>query len=79
MHGTATATVGALLGMKVKIFMGRKDMERQAPNVERMKLLGAEVIAADSGLQTLKDAVDAAMKYRVKHLDDTYYLLGSAL
>lgn len=79
MHGTATATVGAMLWLPVKVFMWAKDIERQAMNVERIKMLGAEIISVEEWSQTLKDAVNAAMKYRTNNLDDWYYLLGSAL
>lgn len=78
-HGVATATVAALFGMQCKIFMGAEDVERQALNVFRMQMLGAEVIAVTSGTQTLKDAVDEAISYWVEHADDTFYLLGSAV
>lgn len=76
-HGAAVAMVGALFGMEVKVFMGAKDMERQAPNVLRMRLCGAEVIPVESGSKTLKDAVNEALRYWVNHVADTYYLLGS--
>lgn len=75
-HGVATATAAALMGIPCKVFMGATDIARQAPNVRRMELLGAEVIAANIGTQTLKDAVDAALEYYVTH-PDSYYLLGS--
>jgi len=75
-HGVATATVAALFGIPCKVFMGEEDIERQAMNVGRMKLLGAEVIPATSGTRTLADAVDAALGYFVEHTD-SYYLLGS--
>lgn len=78
-HGLATATMAAKYGMKCKIFMGELDIQRQYPNVYSMKLLGAEVIPVKYGSGTLKDAVNEAFKYWVEHLDDTYYLLGSAL
>ena len=78
-HGVATATVAALFGMQCKIFMGAEDVERQALNVFRMQMLGAEVVAVTSGTQTLKDAVDEAISYWVEHADDTFYLLGSAV
>jgi len=77
-HGVATATVCALFGMKCTIFMGAKDYERQKPNVFRMKLLGAEVRAVDSGSRTLKDAMNEAMRDWVSNVDDTYYLIGTA-
>lgn len=75
-HGVATATVAALFGIPCKVFMGEDDIVRQAMNVSRMKLLGAEVIPATSGTKTLADAVDAALGYFIEH-PDTYYLLGS--
>ncbi|WP_220429267.1 tryptophan synthase subunit beta [Tenuifilum thalassicum] len=75
-HGVATATAAALMGIPCKVFMGAKDAERQALNVRRMKLLGAEVITTTMGTATLKDAVDAALMYYVDH-PDSFYLLGS--
>lgn len=78
-HGVATATVAARFGLKCVVYMGRVDMERQLPNVHRMKLLGAEVIPVDSGTKTLKDAVSEAMRDWVTHIHDTFYILGSAL
>ncbi|MFK8302939.1 tryptophan synthase subunit beta [Capnocytophaga stomatis] len=75
-HGVATATVCAFLGLKCKIFMGAVDMNRQALNVRRMQMLGAEVIACTSGNQTLKDAVDTALNYYIEN-PESYYLLGS--
>lgn len=75
-HGVATATAAALMGIPCKVFMGAIDVKRQALNVRRMKLLGAEVIATDLGTKTLKDAVDAALGYYIEH-PDSYYLLGS--
>ena len=75
-HGVATATAAALMGIPCKVFMGAIDVERQALNVKRMKLLGAEVIATDLGTKTLKDAVDAALGYYIDH-PNSYYLLGS--
>lgn len=78
-HGVATATAAALLGLKCKIYMGAKDVERQALNVYRMRLLGAEVEAVTSGSQTLKDAVNAALRAWVSEVDDTHYILGSVL
>ncbi len=77
-HGVATATVAALMGIKCKIFMGKVDTERQFMNVERIKILGAEVIPANGGRGTLKDAVDAALSYYIEN-DDAFYLLGSAV
>ena len=75
-HGVATATAAALFGIKCKIFMGKIDAERQSMNVERIRLLGAELITTDMGTQTLKDAVDAALGYYIEN-PDSYYLLGS--
>jgi len=77
-HGLATATAAALMGIKCKIFMGKIDTERQKMNVQRIELLGAEVIKATQGSATLKDAVDMALSYYVEH-PDSYYLLGSAV
>lgn len=78
-HGVATATVCALLGMDCVVYMGSVDMARQQPNVLRMRLLGAEVRAVESGTRTLKDAVNEAIRDWVGSVDETYYLLGSAL
>jgi tryptophan synthase beta chain len=78
-HGVATATVAARFGLKCVVYMGEVDMERQAPNVQRMKLLGAEVVPVTAGTKTLKDAVSEAMRDWVTHVQDSYYLLGSAL
>lgn len=78
-HGVATATVCALFGMSCTIYMGKADMERQRLNVFRMRLLGATVIPAISGKQTLKDAVDAALNDYIQNADNTFYLLGSAV
>lgn len=78
-HGVASATVAALLGLKCTVYMGSEDMARQAPNVFRMRMLGAEVVAVDSGSRTLKDAISEAMRDWVAHVEDTHYLLGSAL
>lgn len=75
-HGVATATVAACFDMRCVIFMGRYDAERQASNVQRMKLLGAEVIEVDGENGTLKDAVDGALMYYMEH-PDSYYLIGS--
>lgn len=75
-HGVATATACAFLGLPCKIFMGAVDTQRQALNVKRMQLLGAEVIACTNGNQTLKDAVDAALGYYIEN-PESYYLLGS--
>ncbi len=78
-HGVATATVAALLGMECKVFMGAEDTRRQALNVFRMKLLGAEVIPVTSGSRTLKDAGNEALRYWVSNVEDTFYILGSAV
>jgi len=77
-HGVATATVCALFGLKCVVYMGAKDIERQAPNVFRMKLLGAEVIPVQSGTRTLKDAMNEALRDWVTNVHDTYYLIGTA-
>lgn len=78
-HGVATATAAALFGMECEIFQGALDMERQRLNVFRMEMLGAKVTAVKQGTQTLSDAVDAAILHWVEHVDDTFYLLGSAV
>jgi tryptophan synthase beta chain len=78
-HGVATATVCALLGLECHVYMGAEDMERQALNVFRMRLLGADVRRVDGGSRTLKDAINEAMRDWVANVEDTYYLLGSAL
>jgi len=78
-HGVATATVCALLGVECVVYMGDVDMERQALNVQRMRLLGAEVRGVSSGSKTLKDAISEAMRDWVTNVRTTYYLLGSAL
>jgi tryptophan synthase beta subunit len=78
-HGVATATACALLGLQCHVYMGAEDMERQALNVFRMRLLGAEVLRVDSGSRTLKDAINEAMRDWVTNVGDTYYLLGSVL
>ncbi|MCL6429771.1 MAG: tryptophan synthase subunit beta [Anaerolineae bacterium] len=78
-HGVATATVCALLGLECTVYMGTADMARQAPNVERMRLLGAEVRGVDGGSRTLKDAINEALRDWASTYEDTYYLLGSAL
>lgn len=77
-HGVATATVAALFGMKCRVYMGRVDTDRQALNVARMQLLGAEVVAVEAGSQTLKDAMNEALREWVATVDDTHYLIGSA-
>lgn len=78
-HGVASATVAALLGMECTVFMGEEDVGRQQLNVFRMKLLGAEVIPVRSGTRTLKDATNEAIRYWVTHVEDTFYMLGSAV
>ena len=78
-HGVATATVCALKGLECMVFMGEKDIERQAPNVARMKMLGATVIPATSGSKTLKDATNEAIRYWINHPGDTHYIIGSVV
>ena len=78
-HGVATATAAALMGMECVVFMGEEDTIRQALNVYRMRLLGAEVIPVKSGTATLKDAVSEAMREWTKRIDDTHYCLGSVM
>ena len=78
-HGVATATVCALLGLECVIYMGAVDMARQAPNVERMRLLGASVRPVESGAKTLKDAINEALRDWVTNVHTTHYLLGSVL
>ena len=78
-HGVATATIAALLGQECEVYMGAEDVERQALNVFRMKLLGAKVIPVESGSRTLKDAVNEALRDWVTNVRTTYYVLGSAL
>ncbi|KAA8325259.1 tryptophan synthase subunit beta [Leuconostoc carnosum] len=78
-HGVATATAAALFGMDAEIFMGKEDTDRQALNVYRMKLLGAKVHAVETGTQVLKDAVNATFQDWTKRIDDTFYVLGSAV
>jgi tryptophan synthase beta chain len=78
-HGVATATVCALLGLDCVVYMGVEDMRRQAPNVLRMRLLGAEVRVVESGSRTLKDAINEALRDWVANARNTYYLIGSAL
>ena len=77
-HGVATATVCARFGLKCVVYMGAKDIERQKPNVFRMKLLGAEIIPVTSGSQSLKDAMNEALRDWVTNVADTYYLIGTA-
>jgi tryptophan synthase beta chain len=76
-HGVATATVAARLGLECVVYMGAEDIERQAPNVYRMKLLGAQVVSVTSGSKTLKDALNEAMRDWVTNVDDTYYIIGT--
>lgn len=76
-HGVASATVAARFGLECKVFMGAVDVERQSLNVYRMKLLGAEVEAVQSGSKTLKDALNEALRHWVTHVDDTFYIIGT--
>lgn len=78
-HGVATATVCALMGMECTVYMGALDIQRQRPNVERMKILGAKVVAATSGSQTLKDATNEAMRQWINNPVDTHYIIGSVV
>jgi len=78
-HGVATATVCALMGVECIVYMGAVDMERQKPNVERMRILGAEVRAAESGSKTLKDATNEAMRHWINNPSDTHYIIGSVV
>ena len=78
-HGVATATVCALMGMECLVYMGEVDIQRQKPNVERMRMLGAEVIPATSGSKTLKDATNEAMRHWINHPSDTHYIIGSVV
>lgn len=78
-HGVATATVCALMGMECTVYMGSLDIERQKPNVERMKILGAKVVPATSGSQTLKDATNEAMRQWINNPVDTHYIIGSVV
>ncbi|GMT45855.1 MAG: tryptophan synthase beta chain [bacterium] len=78
-HGVATATVAALMGLECVVYMGEVDMARQAPNVARMRMLGAEVRPAKSGSRTLKDATNEAIRDWINHPNDTYYLIGSVV
>jgi len=78
-HGVATAAAAARLGIPCRVYMGTVDMERQSPNVSRMRLLGAEVVAVDSGSRTLKDAINEAMRDWIENVATTHYVLGSAL
>lgn len=78
-HGVATATVCALMGIDCVVYMGKVDMERQKPNVERMRILGAKVVPATSGSQTLKDATNEAMRHWINNPEDTHYIIGSVV
>lgn len=78
-HGVATATAAALMDMECTVYMGREDTERQALNVFRMELLGAKVVAVESGTKTLKDAVNEALRQWTDNVNDTYYVLGSVM
>ncbi|MBI1769253.1 MAG: tryptophan synthase subunit beta [Bacteroidetes bacterium] len=78
-HGVATATVCALMGMECIVYMGKLDMERQRPNVERMRILGTKVVPAISGNMTLKDATNEAMRHWINHPTDTHYIIGSVV
>ncbi|MEP7013191.1 MAG: pyridoxal-phosphate dependent enzyme, partial [Acidobacteriota bacterium] len=78
-HGVATATAAAALGLSCTIYMGSEDMRRQALNVQRMRLLGSEVVPVDSGSRTLKDAINEAMRDWVTNVRTTHYILGSVL
>src|SRR5688572_2519600 len=78
-HGVATAAAAARLGIRCVVYMGAVDMERQSPNVSRMRLLGAEVVPVDSGSRTLKDAINEAMRDWIENVATTHYVLGSAL
>jgi len=77
-HGVATATVCALFGFPCTIYMGARDIKRQAPNVFRMKLLGAKIVSVESGSQTLKDAMNEALRDWVSNVEDTFYIIGTA-
>lgn len=77
-HGVATATICAKMGLKCHIYMGEEDIKRQQPNVFRMKLLGAEVISVKSGSQTLKDAINEALRDWVSNIENTFYIIGTA-
>jgi tryptophan synthase beta chain len=78
-HGVATATVCALMGMECVVYMGKVDMDRQRPNVERMRILGAKVVPALSGNMTLKDATNEAMRHWINNPTDTHYIIGSVV
>jgi tryptophan synthase beta chain len=78
-HGVATATVCAMKGIECIVYMGAKDIERQAPNVSRMRMLGAEVVPVHSGSSTLKDATNEAIRDWINHVEDTHYIIGSVV
>jgi tryptophan synthase beta chain len=78
-HGVATATVCALMGMECTVYMGQLDIDRQRPNVERMRILGAQVVPAKSGNMTLKDATNEAMRHWINNPSDTHYIIGSVV
>jgi len=78
-HGVATAMIGAALGLETEVYMGSVDMERQRPNVDRMRLLGARVVPVTTGSRTLKDAINAALRDWIANVRTTHYLLGSAV
>lgn len=78
-HGVATATVCALMGMECIVYMGQLDMDRQRPNVERMRILGTKVVPATSGNMTLKDATNETMRHWINHPTDTHYIIGSVV
>ncbi|OGS26012.1 MAG: tryptophan synthase subunit beta [Elusimicrobia bacterium RIFOXYB2_FULL_48_7] len=78
-HGVATATAAALFGLKCEVYMGEEDIKRQSVNVERMKLLGTKVVPVSSGTKTLKDAINEAMRDWVANVEDTFYVIGSAI
>ncbi|WP_245630044.1 tryptophan synthase subunit beta [Alicyclobacillus acidiphilus] len=78
-HGVASATVAARFGLECTVFMGEEDMRRQALNVFRMRMLGAEVVPATSGTKTLKDATNEAIRHWVSHVEDTHYIIGSVV
>ena len=78
-HGVATATVCALMGLECVVYMGAVDIKRQAPNMLRMKMLGATVVPATSGSQTLKDATNEAMRHWINNPTDTHYIIGSVV
>ena len=78
-HGVASATVAALMGLECTVYMGEVDLVRQAPNVRRMSLLGAEVVTVKNGARTLKDATSEAIRDWVTNVDDSYYIIGSTV